>query len=182
MINMAAYALFIITFLTGIFIKLADEFEDSNITKSKILKILAGIIYGALLGYVIFAYPIIAPLWIGTIIGAILTGKIDALSHYVAMAVMLLIISFSGIMPISLIPLAVFAIVCTTEEMLHEYWITGKRIKNKVLNIFIEARPMLEFTAFIYSAITGFWSVWLALLCFDVGYILVVNIIRKVNK
>ena len=48
-------------------------------------------------------------------------------------------------------------------------------MKNKLLQQIVEFRPMLEIAAFVYSAITGLWIVWLALLCFDMGYIAIKN-------
>jgi len=176
---MEFFPLLLITFITGLFTKLADEFEDRKLVKSKTLKVVAGVIYGSLIGYVIVKYPVVAPLWIGTVIGATLIGKIDALSHYVAMSAMVLVIAFFGINAISIIPLLIFALVCTTEEFLHEIWVTGKKIKDKTLVMLVELRPLLELTAFIYSAVTGYWSVWLALLTFDIGYVVVSKIAEK---
>lgn len=172
---MAVLTLFIIAFLTGIFTKLADDFEDKKPVTHKGIRIFTGIIYGALIGYVIIKYPVVAPLWIAAVLGNLLFGRINALSHYAAMSALLFFIIFTGISAVNILLVALFTAVCIFEEWFHDIVSRKKLVKNKLLQQIVEFRPMLEIAAFVYSAITGLWIVWLALLCFDMGYIAIKN-------
>lgn len=179
---MSILTLLFLTFLTGLFTKLADDFSDKNLASYRPLLFLSGIIYGALISYVIISYPAVAPLWIAAVIGNLLFGRVNQLSHWSAIATMVFMISLFGLSPINIFIVLMFTAVCVFEEWLHDV-ITVKKLmvfKNKILKAIVEFRPMLEIASFLYSAITGLWSVWLALLLFDFGYVLAGKLIDSI--
>ncbi len=163
--------LIFLAFLTGITVKYADNIEDLKKEKPKWLKISLGALYGVLLFLVVYLYPFMAPLWAGTVIGMLIYGRIDALSHYTGAAVFLsLFLIFIGFQSNNLYLLGLFALVNIGEEYINDLLDNG-RIKNKKLAKIISLRPLLEITTFIIAAVTGIWMMWFALLSFDIGYI-----------
>ena len=104
--------LIILTFLTGLIVKYVDVLEDDRKNSSLSLKITLGMLYGILLFYTVRRFDVIASLWIGTVIGLILTGKIDSPGHYAGVGlffVLLLLLGFSNVNFLLLILLASFS-------------------------------------------------------------------------
>jgi len=165
--------LILLAFLTGVVVKYVDNIEDLKKKKPRWLKISLGALYGVLLFLVVYFYPFMAPLWVGTVLGMLIYGRIDALSHYIGIAVFLfLFLIFIGFQLNNLYLLGFFALVNMAEEYVNDLLDKG-RIKNKKLAKIISLRPLLEITIFIIAAVTGIWMMWFALLSFDIGYILI---------
>jgi len=171
--------IFIIFFMTGFLTKLADEYDNKKLLRYKILLFIAGPLYGLFIGMVILIQPLVAPLWLGAVFGNIIAGKIDSLSHYAAMAALIITLLFSGTLSLNVLLIVIFTLVCVLEEFIHYLAVDKKKVKNKTFRNFIELRPLLEVVAFIYSWIIGEWVVWLSLLLFDIGYYLSSKLIRK---
>jgi len=165
--------LFILSFLTGLLIKVVDIIEDENLKIFSKLKYLFSIIYGFLLGYVIVSYPDIAPLWIGMILGVLLTGKVDTLTHklgVLTVAITLLVFSLFdfNILKINFGLLFLFSLASFTDEKVD---VLLQKVKSK--NIFhklMDLRLFLEASALVTSIITGIWSIFFAILMFDLAY------------
>ncbi|MBD3355493.1 hypothetical protein GF361_05970 [Candidatus Woesearchaeota archaeon] len=165
--------LILLAFTTGIIVKYTDDIEDLKKKKQRWLKICLGFLYGLLLFLVVYLYPFMAPLWVGTVIGMLVYGRIDALSHYAGIAVFLsLFLIFIGFQLNNLYLLGLFVLVNIGEEYINDMFDKGK-IKNKILSKIVSVRPLLEITTFIIAAFTGIWMMWFGLLSFDLGYILI---------
>jgi len=167
--------LIIFPLLAGLIVKYVDVLEDDRKNSSLSLKITLGMLYGILLFYTVRRFDVIASLWIGTVIGLILTGKIDSPGHYAGVGLFFVLLLLLGFSNVNFLLLILFALICIIEEILNDYY-DKKRIKNRLMSKIISARPLLEITAFIISAATGLWMIWIALLSFDAGYILVANL------
>ncbi len=165
-------ALIVLTFLTGIIVKYVDVLEDNMRKSPLLLRITMGLFYGFLLYYTISRFSAVASLWIGAVIGLILAKKIDAPGHYAGVGLFLTLLVLFGFTNVNFVLLLLFAAVCVIEEILNDYS-DKKRIGNKILSKIISARPLLEIAALTVSMITGAWIIWIALLGFDFGYILI---------
>lgn len=184
-------ALLIIALLTGIAVKYADIIEDNENKKRKaeikktnrlknkleLIKIFLGLIYGILLFSAIAINESILPLWVGIVIGLIIIGKIDGLSHYVGVSTFFALLFLRGYSKFNAILLIIFIAVCVLEEIVNDYFDKHK-IKNKKLRKFVAARPLLEITALIASIVTGNWLLWFALLFVDIGYVGTANLAK----
>lgn len=158
----------ILAFFTGLFTKFVDLKYDNNIKVPEYFVLIIGAVYGFLIAFVISNSWVMAPLWLGIVIGLFLTNKIDAPGHYVGMGSMVLFLAIFGIPHFSVYLLFLFTFVCVAEELLNDYF---NRLKKK--NIFIKIlsyRLLLEVVTFIVALITGFWIMFFMLLSYDVAY------------
>jgi len=166
-----------IAFITGIIVKLTDVIVDD---KKKILfmgsDILFGILYGSLIGYMISKYPNVAPIWLGVVIGALITKKFDALSHMISLPFIILNAFFFGLHKFSIGLTALFTIICIADEILNDYF---DKKKSTIFVKFMRLRPLLELTALLVSIITLRIEIFLAIFCFDVGYIIIRKTISR---
>lgn len=169
--------LFVVAFLTGFLTKFTDFIVDSKLKTIKYLEFFTGFIYGFLIAWVIVNYPVIAPLWFGTVLAMIFTKKIDCLAHYFGIGTMLLFLVVWGIPAVNTIYLLIFSIAALLDEIGND--LIYKRKVKGILKIFFDLRLTLELTTFIVSSITGLWILWLALLSFDLGYILTNKIFKR---
>ena len=167
----------ILAFLTGLLIKYSDFLEDTKKEKNKNKLIALGLIYGILIFLMVYYFPIVASIWIGTIIGVMIFGKIDSISHNIGVAVALtLSIAYSAGF---LGPLLIFFVIINVLEELMNNYFDKHKSKNKTLQKIATARPLLEISAFLVSLITGFWQIWIAIFCFDIAYQLITKYENK---
>ncbi len=163
--------LFALSFVAGLVVKYADFLEDT-VKKRGVVPYVVGALYGGLLFFVMFLFPEITSLWVGIVIGLLVIGKIDAPAHYVGVGVFFLLLVMFGVQDVIVWLLLTVILVTVFEELLNDYS-DRKGVKNKTLQKIISWRPLLEVTLFIIAVTTGMWRPWLALLGFDIGYILV---------
>jgi len=168
-------------FLTGFLSKLTDLIEEHGMKLSLWISRASGVIYGFLIAFVISVSPDLSALWIGNIIGLILTGKIDSLGHYLAMTSMLIGLLILGVAEINFMYLIIFGVIVVAEELINNKIVDAGKIKNKILNEVMEFRPLLEIAAFLVALYTGKWIIWLGILAFDIGYVLIDKTQKKFN-
>ena len=174
--------LLIISFLTGISTKLVDLIEDNGLKLFKFDKYVFAVAYGLLIGYIISNYSLVAPLWIGAILALILAKKIDTKAHIIGVISTLIFVVFYGFEKINILFLVIFLIAAFLDELLSDFADNKPLLKNQFLKFKIkvnknikrtlEMRPLLEISALIVSFIIKDFSVFLAILLFDLGYIL----------
>ena len=180
--------LLIISFLTGISTKLVDLIEDNGLRLFKFDKYIFAVTYGILMGYIISNYNLIAPLWIGVIFALILAKKIDTKAHVTGLISALIFVAFFGFGKINILFLIIFLIAAFLDELLSDFADGRPLLKNKFLKFKIkvnkhikkifELRPLLEISALAISFIIGDFSIFLAILFFDVGYNLTARLKR----
>lgn len=161
-----------IALLTGMFTKLTDLIEDDNVKLFSYDNIVFGAVYGILIAYMIVTYPLIATLWIATILGVIFTGKIDATGHFVGLGTAFLIVLLIGVPKLDEIHLIFFTLAAVGEELVNDLIVDKGKVKAKKLHEFLSYRPVLEIAALFVSIISGEYIIFFALLCYDIGYVL----------
>ncbi|MBL7054151.1 hypothetical protein ISS05_00140 [Candidatus Woesearchaeota archaeon] len=186
--------LLIISFLTGISTKLVDLIEDDGLRLFKFDKFVFAVIYGLLMGYVISNYNLIASLWIGTVFALILARKIDTKAHIAGIISALVFVVILGLGRVNILFLVIFFTAAFLDEMLSDFAEGKPLLKNQLLkkpnkikinkNIrkILELRPFLEISALIISFIIWNFSLFGAILFFDLGYILSSRVGLKLKK
>ena len=183
MIETAIYFLTIIglAFFTGLVVKTADYLEDTKKEKNKFKLVFIGTVYGLLIFLMAYYFPIIAPICLGTVLGLILFGKIDKLSHRVATTLAILLTLILVPQAINIL-LAFFVTINILEEGFNDYFDKHK-LKNKILHHFATSRPLLEISALIVSIILWQWEIFLAMIFFDIAYLTITKYEnRKINE
>jgi hypothetical protein len=174
-------ALVSLSIIAGIMVKLSDFVEDSVKKKDsiKIVRVLLGLAYGTNLFVIYYLFNDVAPLWIGIILGLLIYGKIDAMSHYIGVGIFFLLVFFTGSVGYAAPLLTVmFTLICLAEEFVNDYF-DRHPIKNKIFATLISVRPLLEISSFVTSLLTGQWMMWLGLVGHDVGYVFISVIEKK---
>jgi len=170
----------ILAFFTGLIVKTADYLEDTKKEKNKLILITIGIIYGLLIFLMAYYFPTIAPIWLGTVYGLILFGKIDKLAHRIATTITFVLMLLFFTEAISFL-LVLFIIINILEELMNDYFDKHK-LKNKKLQNFAVSRPLLEISAFIISIILLQFEIFIAILFFDIAYLIITNYENKTIK
>ena len=180
--------LLIISFLTGISTKLVDLIEDNGLRLFKLDKYIFAVTYGILIGYIISNYNLIAPLWIGAIFALILAKKIDTKAHIIGVVSALVFVAFFGFGKINILFLIIFLIAAFLDEILSDFAAGRPLLKNQFLKFkikvnknikkILEIRPLLEISALAVSFILNDFSIFLAILFFDIGYNLTTRLKR----
>ncbi|MFA5763913.1 MAG: hypothetical protein WC915_03795 [archaeon] len=183
MIETISYFLTIIVlaFFTGLVVKTADYFEDTHKKQKNPVLILIGLVYGLLIFIMAYYFPIVAPIWLGTVLGLILFGKIDKISHRVATALAILLTLTFFLEAINIL-LLFFVFINIAEELVNDYFDKHK-LKNIKLQSILSSRPLLEVSAFLISLILNRWEIFLAIFFFDIAYLLITKYEnKKINE
>ena len=165
--------------LTNTTVEKNNYLRDNKI-KNRTLLFPCAIAYGFLIGLVIALYPAVAPLWIGVIIGVAAANKVDTLSHFVGVAVATGTAFAIGIPKINYLLGILFAFASFMDEKVDTH--LHKIKKMNWLKRFLEARIIIEVTAFTVSIVTGVWVIFIAILFFDMGFIATEYIFRNKSK
>ena len=180
--------LLIASFFTGLAAKLVDLMEDNGLKLFKLDKFVFAVIYGLLIGYVISNYNVVAPLWIGAVFALILAKKIDNLAHFIGLISSLIFVALWGLGKINILLLAIFLVAAFLDEILSDFAEGKPLLKNKLLKFkitvsknikrILKLRPLLEIIALIASIIIWDFSLFLAILFFDIGYLAAIKSIK----
>ncbi|MBN2042592.1 MAG: hypothetical protein JW754_02190 [Candidatus Aenigmarchaeota archaeon] len=157
----------LIIFIAGFLTKLSDYFADDTKRKTYIGSI-AGISYGIITGFIIARFPPVAPLGIAVILSVLFTKKIDHPVHFLGIGSIILTFAFLGLPVIGILPVTIFLAGGLLDEAGNDLYDRGK-IKG-LLGRFLEYRMTMKLFTFVYSAATGLWEVFAAMLVFDLGY------------
>lgn len=160
-----------LSFIVGVLTKLVDLAEEHGLKMNKDLKLILSSVYGLLLGYLISIIPL-PGFWMGILIGLLLSGKIDAESHYTGFAFILISLTLFGFPPINPVIVIISSLLCSLEEWINDELVDKKRVKgwfNKVLKY----RPLLELTSAILAIIYSNILIFLILFSFDTGYVFI---------
>jgi hypothetical protein len=147
---------------------------------NKILVIISAVIYGFLIALIVNEVPILISLVLAVLVGLIITGKIDYYGHLIGIITFFVTLYFFGFVPFELfdfILLVLFLFVGILDELVSDIFEKKERLIQKILS----HRPLLELIAFLVSAYTGVWEIWLTLLLYDIGagYVPVYKILHK---
>ncbi len=157
----------LMVFVAGFLTKLSDHFADDTKRKTHLGHV-AGILYGVLTAYIIISYPSLAPLGIAVILSVLFTKKIDHPVHFLGMGFTILTFGFIGLPAVNITVLLFFLAGGLLDEIGNDLY--GKKRIKGLLGRFFEYRVTLEAFTLVYSALTGLWIVFIAMLIFDMGY------------
>jgi len=182
--------------LAGALMKLTDDLEDRELLLPEKTDYLTGIAYGAVIGLLMVFDENAAHLFSGIIIGCLVTNKIDAESHYLALGTILLIVFSKGLvlsMPLVLTITVLAAIDELTSnpantnalsENPHFVWIYSEY--RKALYFPIHLKKILDYRVVLKIGIVLMvvleivhWSAAVYLLSFDASYIVMSRILTK---
>ena len=168
---MINYALILMALLSGFLTKFVD-LEEHGLKLRKLVFYISGILYGMFIAYAVKLEPVVIILAFGTIIGLILTRKINSRAHMLGTASFIVFMFVWGMPEINLVYLIVLIIGSFADEMVNSLILDKREIKNFFFRKFLEVRPLLEITAFSLAFFTGLWPIWYTLFFYDVGYVL----------
>lgn len=146
--------------ITALFVKIVDEIEDTLEGRSASRYIFATI-YGLLIGFTISFSPF-PTLWLGILVAQFVTGKIDKPSHFTGFFVALAFTAVFGINggPFVLAPDFLLILVFASLDELNMFdW------------AYKDLRLGLKIAMFIYGFFAR-WDYFIALICFDLAYML----------
>jgi hypothetical protein len=167
---------YILSFISGLLVKTVDLSEEHGLKISNFYKYLFAISYGALLAFVM-DIVFLPEFFLGILIGVLISGKIDALSHKIAL--ISFIIFFMLISPI----ISQYTIVilsagfCIIEEKVNDF-IDKKKLKGAFYRI-LGMRPIMEIFAIALAIFYSRIEIFLLLLSFDLGYLSAKKIFTK---
>jgi len=168
---MINYILSVCALLAGFLTKFVDM-EEHGLKLRKIVFYMAAILYGLLIAYAVKTEPVVVILAFGTIIGLVLTKKIDSRAHMLGITSFVIFMVIWGIPEINLVYLFTLIMGSLVDEIVNTQILDKGKIKNFVLRKFIGTRPFMEITAFMLAFFTGLWPLWYTLFFYDLGYIL----------
>lgn len=171
--------LIIVAVVTGVLTKLVDIVEEHNPNLSENISLISGVIYGILIGYVISFSPELSGLWIAIVLSVLITRKIDSRGHYLGIISMIIFVLVFGWMGTNILYIIIFTPIGVLEELINDKFVDKGKIKNKRISTFFTWRPLIEISVFIVSVMTGQWIIWLGILSYDIGYILIEFLMRK---
>lgn len=164
-------------FATGFLTKFVDAIVDDGLKVRKAFAYAAGIIYGVLIAYMITAYPLVAPLCIAIVLAVLITKKIDRRPHNIGIAVMFLSLALLGFPKVDPLLLAIFLISGALDEIGNDLPDKG-RFKGTPRRI-LRFRIITEMAALLVSLVTGYWIIFLAILSFDIGYLITKKMVER---
>lgn len=163
--------------LTGALMKLTDDIEDEDLCIPVNTASITGIAYGILLGALMILDQNAAHLFAGIILGCLITGKIDARSHSLALAAILLILFTQGI-SLHTSTLIIITALAALDEVT-----SGLSGTPMPLQRILRYRIALKIGVIVFAAAHILhWSAAAYLLSFDAAYILTGHITDKNNK
>lgn len=149
---------FILAFLAGILVKLADSLEERHRLWPSLLP---AILYGLLIGYLLSQSPF-SMLFLAALFAQALAGKIDHHAHVIGLALAFLTAFYFGF-PVSDAVFFVFLPLAYLDELeLPGRW-----------NMLGEYRVFLKAGALLFGFATGHWASFFGILAFDIGYLLI---------
>ena len=162
---------FLISFGLGISSKFSDLCSEHGWKPFPYAGYFFGFLSGAAILYLVLTStaPVVTLIF-AIVAGLILSGKIDAPNHYLAILIALLALPLIGFPKIDYPLFLLFTAVCVLEEKINDY--TPKlRKKHKLLSQIIDLRPLLEIATLAVSLFIQDLSLWFMLFCYDVGYL-----------
>lgn len=160
-----------LSFATGLITKTLDLAEDHGLKINKSVKAVLSVLNGLIIAYIISVVNVLPGFWFGIVLGLILSRKIDAESHQISFAFLLIGLVFFGFPVMNPVIVILTSLICIAEEWVNDEFVDKNRVKG-LFKKFLSARPLLEaasvILAFYYSNIT----IFLLLFTFDAGYLL----------
>ncbi len=170
---MPSLILFILSFISGSLVKLTDDIEDNNLNVNRLYAIPGGLAYGFAMGYLMLIDIDASILFGGITLGCLMAGKIDSRGHYFGISAILAVVFIYGV---KLSPLVLLIAVLTALDELKDIIHIPK-----FMDFVFEYRLILKLGVLILVIlnIIGL-NALIALLAFDIAYMLTERIMRRV--
>jgi hypothetical protein len=167
---------YILSFISGVLVKTVDLSEEHGLKINKFAKYSFAIIYGLLLS-LLMDFIFLPEFFLGILIGVLISGKIDALSHKIAIVSFILgfIIFSPAISNYFIVSLS--ALFCIIEEKVNDF--IDKKNPKGIIYKFLGMRPIMEIFAIILSIVYINVEIFIILLLFDLGYLSAKKIFTK---
>jgi len=159
---------YLLSLILGFLVKTVDLASEHGLKLNKFVKLAFCITYGALLAYLISAV-FLPEFFLGILLGVIVSSKIDSKLHLLAMIFFLTFSIFFNQPITDWLIILLVAVICYFEEWINDELVDKKKVKGNFRK-FLSFRPLLEIAAVILSIIYSDISIFLLLLCFDLGY------------
>ncbi|NYZ77673.1 hypothetical protein H0O02_05175 [Candidatus Micrarchaeota archaeon] len=166
---MLQYVQYALSPVAGFLVKWVDWIEDDKKGKSA-LKFPIAIAYGLIIGYLI-SRASFTELFLGAMIAQVFARKIDNIGHVTGIIASVAAIIYFGLPVIALNYFFFFLILAFLDEQ--DY--IGK------YRAFTEYRLFLKIGA-VLTVLTGRWDYAIAILLFDVGYLLFTEVQKRFIK
>lgn len=182
----------------GVIVKLTDLLEDnvklmhkqhklfniiSGINATQIpFNIILGGLYGTLMFFICYLFPVFTVVVLATVIAMLLFGKIDAPGHYAGVGIFLMLYILIGLANVNPLYLIIFIAANFAEEYINNEFVDKKRVKNELVRRVLSVRPVLEITVFVVAFYSGLWQMFFGLLAFDIGYNLTATYWKKKQR
>lgn len=148
--------------LSGFSMKLSDDAHDKK--KNKPFGILAGILCGFCIGYLVTISIDAACIFFGILIGTLAAKKIDCVNHVLSLVVFLAVTLFFGIPAIGIIPL----LICSFAAYVDEIGNDGKLVfKKSKWQVFFKYRFALKTAVLVLASFGILQSIFPALESFQ---------------
>ena len=153
--------------LSGLFMKLSDDFYDEK--NNKIIAIILGVLCGLFTGIAVVGNIDAAYIFIGILLGNIIGFKVDGIHHIFSLVVLLLFILVFSIPHLNLILLGILVLSALIDEIGND----NKYIysKSKFLMYFFDYRFTMKVVIFIL-AILGYLDIisFMMFILFELSY------------
>jgi hypothetical protein len=146
------------------------DLEEHGLKVKKVVIYLAGTLYGIAIAYAMKLEPSVAPLVFATVLGVILTGKIDSKGHFLGITSFIIFTIIWGIPETNFLYFILLSLAAIIEEYVNTWMLDNGKIKIQATRKFMDVRPLLEIAAFSLSFLTGEWHIWHTLFFFDLAY------------
>lgn len=162
---------FILAFISGILVKWVDHIEDDT-NRKKIEKWPIAVFYGIVIAYLI-SKASFSMLFFGALTAQIIANKIDKTAHVVGVITSLFVLLFFGFPEMNLIFFLIFLVFAYLDEQAfnNNSKVLNRIILNRILKFFADYRLFLKLAAFLFI-ILGRWDFFIAILLFDMGYLI----------
>jgi hypothetical protein len=167
---------YILSFISGLLVKTVDLSEEHGLKIGNFAKYSLAISYGFLLSF-LMNLIFLPEFFFGILIGVLVSGKIDAPSHKIA--ILSFIIGFIIFSPqiSQYFIVALSALFCIIEEKINDF-LDKKKHKGFIYKI-LGMRPIMEIFAISLSIIYSRIEIFLIMFLFDFGYLSAKKIFTK---
>ena len=164
---------FFLSFLAGSLVKLTDDIEDKNLNIHRVYAIPGGLAYGFAMGYLMLVDIDVSFLFGGITLGCLIAGKIDSRGHYFGISAILYVVFLYGV---KLSPLVLLIATLAALDEIKDII----RIP-KFIDFVFEYRLILKLGILILVILKIIGqNALIALIAFDIAYILTERIVRRI--
>ena len=145
----------LIYFLSGFLMKISDDFLD--LKNNTPLAVISGVLSMVCIGYLAVTNSDATVIFLAILLGTLISGKVDRLGHLISLLIFLGILAMFGIPSIGILSLAICTLAAWLDEIGNDSRVIKKsKFKGKnLIEFFLQYRPALKITVFIFAVLGG---------------------------